>query len=183
MDRNAAMIMRKNVIGLIFVVWYANANVVRIIPLWSDPKTKSWEVLVSRNIGTALWSDFSSTGTERPGMLARATMREFTRGRYNETNAPLKTAIDLVQGNEQIFFVPVLQKVDDKAMRKARNMKKSEFTWVPASVLAGYEPVHDPRKKKSGLITIEPTFRSTFRILWPAVAQKLAEPAPKVNKA
>ena len=113
--------------GMIFFclgVKYVNATVVHVIPLWYDQGSKSWEILVSRNAGTAIWTAFDNTGTGDLISLAHSTIRSFTHGRYNEKNAPLAAAIDFFQYDQYFFFVPVLQQLDDKVMRKARNKKK-----------------------------------------------------------
>ena len=132
--------MKWVIVSLYIVTWYVHATVVHIIPLWYDPVTKNWDVLVSRNAGTAMWTDFDNTAKGDLLSLARSTISSFTHGRYNEKNAPLSSAIDLIQYDQHFFFVPVLHRLDDAAMRKARNRKKSEFTWVQASVLTGYGP-------------------------------------------
>lgn len=180
MDTCAPKIIRLGMVCFCLATWYAGATIVHIIPLWYDQKTKNWDVLVSRNAGTAIWTDFDNTGTGDAISMARSTIRSFTRGRYNEKNAPLSSAIDMIQYDQHFFFVPILQHLDDKAMHKARNRNKSEFTWVPSTVLAGYSQVNDHRKRKSGRITIDPNFRATFRIIWPDVTKKLSESmAPK----
>ena len=181
MNKYMRQIMRLTLAGFCLVMCYACATVVHVIPLWYDTTTKNWEILLGRNTGTAIWTDFDHGGTEDPITLARSTIKNFTHNRYNEKNAPLESGIDIINSNQHFFFIPVTEKLDNLAMRRARNNTKSEFTWVSASVLAGYGQVLDPRKRKSGRITVEPNFRATFGLLWPEVTKKLSESiAPKV---
>lgn len=181
MVTSASKIMQLSMVCLCLVAWCLKATGLHIVPLWYVKETKSWEVLVSRNAGTAFWTDFYNTGTADPILLAQSTIKSFTRGRYNESNAPISGAFSVIQSDQHYWFTPVLQRLDDKVMRKARNCKKSDFTWVPAQVLAGYSQVYDRRKRKSGCITVEPNFREAFRILWPGVEKKLQENSTAVK--
>jgi hypothetical protein len=144
-----------------------------VIPLWQDKVTKKWEILISRNAGTAIWTDFDNEGKQDPRQLAIKTLHDFTRARYNEKNAPLSSAIDLIQYGQHFWFVPVVSRVEDKAMRMARNQEKRDFVWVPIDKFLALETIHDPRQRKSGRITIDHNLREAMRILWPDVSKKL----------
>jgi hypothetical protein len=146
---------------------------VHVILLWQDPITKKCEILLSRNVGTAIWTDFDRTGSQEPISFAKATIRDFTRGRYNEKNAPLEKSIDLIQYGQHFFFVPVTERLQGgRIMRKARNIYKYDFTWVPIEDFLGYAPLYDYRLKKSGYITADPNLREVIRIVWPEVQKR-----------
>jgi hypothetical protein len=155
------------------ISWTLNATIVHVILLWQDPVTKKCEILLSRNVGTAIWTDFDNTGDQEPLSFAKATIRDFTRGRYNENNAPLEKAIDLIQYGQHFFFVPVTERLQGgRMMRKARNTYKHDFTWVPIEDFLGYAPLYDYRLKKSGYITADPNLREVVRIVWPEVQKR-----------
>ena len=155
--------------GMVCITLSLSATIVHVVLLLQDPATKKWEILLSRNVGTALWTDFDNTGSQEPVAFAKATIRDFTNGRYNELNAPMEKAIDLIQYGQHFFFVPVTERLYGRTMRKARNKHKHDFTWVPMDEFLGYRPVYDSRLKKSGLITAEPNMRAVVRIVWPEV--------------
>jgi hypothetical protein len=175
MDMFVHKVIRLWLIGFCFMAWSISATIIHVILLWHDQTTKKWEILLSRDSGTAIWTDFDHTGQGNAQLFARSTIRDFTRGRYNEKNAPLHSAIDLIQYDQHFFFVPVVERVDDFAMRRARNMYKRDFVWVPLEEFLGYSTVHDRRQRKSDLITVEPNLRAVVRILWPEFEKRLVE--------
>lgn len=152
-----------------------NATIIHVIPLWVDHATKKWEILLSRNPGMAVWTDFDSISQQDPLALARDTISKYSRGRYCEKNAPLNSAIDSIQYGQHFFFLPVKWQVDNSEMRKARNKYKRDFVWIPMEEFVGYDPVFDHRQKKSGRITADPNLRAAVRILWPDIQKRLTE--------
>lgn len=173
MDRYTFDMMRICIACFCFVVWQVVATVVHITPLWYDQKTKNWEILVGRNTGTALWTDFDQAGSEDYRVLAKSDIRILTHGRYNEKNAPIAGSVDIVENDQHFLFLPVSERLDYKVLhKKAKNIKKREFAWVPVTVMLGFGRVSDNRKRKPRFITIEPNFRATLRILWPDVLKK-----------
>ena len=173
MNTYLSKLIRLSLVYFCFLAVTVRATIVHIIPLWQDKKTKKWEIMLSRNTGTALWTDFDHASKGEPYVVARATIKDFTRGRYNEKNMPLKSGVDLIEYGQHFWFVPVSERVDNWSMRKARNSFKMDFTWVSMDEFLGFTPVHDPRQRKSGRITADPNLRATVRILWPEVQKKL----------
>jgi hypothetical protein len=167
-------------IGAASLSWALSATIVHVILLWQDPTTKKWDILLSQNVGTAIWTDFDNTGDQEAIPFAEATIRDFTRGRYNERNAPLETAIDLIQYGQHFFFVPVTERLEGRIMRKARNKYKHDFTWVSVENFLGAAPIADNRQRKSGPITAEPNLREVVRIVWPEVKKRCIG-CPKEN--
>ena len=160
-------------ISLACMSWALSAVVVHVILLWQDPATQKWQMLLSRNVGVAIWTDFDRTGDQDPLDFAKATIRDFTRGRYNEHNVPLENSIDIILYGQHFFFAPVNERLQGgRLMRKARNRYKHDFTWVPMEDYTSYKPLQDYRLKKSGRITADPNLREVVRIVWPEVQKK-----------
>jgi hypothetical protein len=175
----ASKILQVSLVGFLLGTCTVRALIMHVVLLKYDEPSKSWHVLLSRNAGTGIWADFVDTLGCNIEPCAKELMKKCTRRRYNETNAPLTAGFDIIAQEQHFFFIPVTHVVDAVEMRKARNPTKTEFTWVPASILASYAPIYDPRKRKPARITCEPNFRTVFRSLWPAAEKKLSELTPK----
>jgi hypothetical protein len=142
------------------------ASMVHVLPIWYEVRENRWYMLLGRNIGSALWTAFDNEGPQEPIPLGIATLQESTKGRYNLRNAPVDTALATMVHRHHFFIVPVTERLSSKQMRKARNSKKTDFTWVPVKELIGFGDVIDKRRRKSGRITVEPNFRQTLRLIW-----------------
>jgi hypothetical protein len=149
------------------------ASIVHVLPVWYESCEKQWYMLLGRNIGTSLWTAFDNEGPQEPIPLGIETLQKYTKGRYNLRNAPVDTALAAVVYGQHFFAVPVTERLSPKILRKARNSKKTDFTWVSVKELIGEGDVIDRRQRKSGCITVEPNFRATLRVIWTEFSKKL----------
>lgn len=161
--------------SLCTVINLINADMT-IILFWHNPDNNKYQVLLGRNAGTAIWSAFETVDPKKGKDAIPKILSAQTHNFYDH-NLLLNQMQVFIYNRQPYYFIPASNNLCISCCRKARNAIKSEFTWVDADVLASFDPVCDPKKRKSCLITVDPYLRRVLRALWPRAKKKFASQA------
>lgn len=146
-----------------------------VIPVAYDKKTQQWNVLLGLD-GSKQWTFFDRPLEDPQFGKANAQAAQlFAQQTNNVYNIPIQSVpwkkITFNSDDYFVHVVPVDYKSGQYLFNNAKNEFRTDFVWVPASILKQSNTIEHKTLK-----VLDPTFLTLFRDIWPTAQLQLAIP-------